>query len=119
MKADQPATAEPGVAVVSRWADLPAADQAKKWEQVSPGTFDRVMAGVERAERHDRRMDWADVCLRVLGMLTGLAAVAILGWTAMHFASQGAPTQGLGVFGAGSASIIGAFLTVRRSRGRD
>jgi uncharacterized membrane protein len=106
-------------AVASRWADLPPADQAKKWEQVSPGAFDRVMAGIERAERHDHRMDWADVVLRLLGMLSGLAAVAILGWTAMHFASTGAATQGLGVFGAGSASIIGAFLTVRRTRDRD
>jgi hypothetical protein len=34
----------------------------------------------------------------------------------MHFASRGAPTQGLGVFGVGSASIIGAFLTVRGRR---
>ncbi|HEX5403756.1 MAG TPA: hypothetical protein VFX16_15810 [Pseudonocardiaceae bacterium] len=105
--------------VVSRWADLPAADQAKKWEQVSPGTFDRVMAGVERAERHDRRMDWADLALRTLGLFSGLGAVVVLGWTAMHFASSGAPTQGLGVFGAGSASIVGAFLTVRRGGTRN
>lgn len=106
-------------AVVSRWADLPAADQARKWEQVSPGTFERVMAGVERAERHDRVMDWADLALRVLGLVCGLGAVVVLGWTAVHFASSGAPTQGLGVFGAGSASIIGAFITVRRNRNRD
>jgi hypothetical protein len=114
VKAEQQAPAS----VVSRWADLPAADQAKKWEQVSPGMFERVMAGVERAERHDRRMDWADVCLRGLGVAAGIGAVVIMGWTAMHFASQGAPTQGLGIFGAGSASIIGAFLTVRRNRDR-
>lgn len=106
-------------AVASRWADLPPADQAKKWEQVSPGAFDRVMAGVERAERHEHRMDWADFVLRALGLVSGLAAVVVLGWTAAHFASSGAPTQGLGVFGAGSASIIGAFLTVRRTRDRD
>jgi hypothetical protein len=106
-------------AVVSRWADLPAADQARKWEQVSPGTFERVMAGVERAERHDRLMDWADLALRALGLFCGLGAVAVLGWTAAHFASSGAPTQGLAVFGAGSASIVGAFLTVRRGRVRN
>lgn len=106
-------------AVVSRWADLPTADQAKKWEQVSSGAFERVMAGVERAERHDQRMDWADLGLRAFGMLSGLGVVAILGSTAVHFASTGAPTQGLGLFGAGSAGIVGAFLTVRRSRNRD
>lgn len=112
-KADAPA------AEVSRWADLPAADQARKWEQVNPGTFERIMAGVERAERHDRRMDWADVGLRFLGLLTGFGAVTVMGWTAMHFADQGAPTQGAGIFGLGAASLIGAFLTVKRSRNRD
>lgn len=106
-------------ATTSRWADLPTADQVKRWERVSPGTFDRVMAGVERAERHDRLMDWADLGLRLLGLFCGLGAVGVLGWTAVHFASSGAPTQGLGVFGGGCASIIGAFLTVRRGRSRD
>ncbi|SFP18841.1 hypothetical protein [Amycolatopsis rubida] len=105
--------------VVSRWADLPAATQAQKWENISPGTFERILIGVERAERHDRRMDWADVGLRLLGMATGLGAVVILGVTALHFASHGAPTQGLGVFGTGSASIIGAFVTTRRSKKGD
>jgi hypothetical protein len=41
----------------SRWADLPTATQAKKWEEVSPGTFERIMKAVELAERHDRLMD--------------------------------------------------------------
>jgi uncharacterized membrane protein len=100
----------------SRWVELPTADQARKWEQVSPGTFDRIMAGVERAERHDRRMDWAEFGLRGLGLLTGLGAVGIMGLTAMHFADHGAATQGIGIFGAGAASIIGAFLTVRRRK---
>ncbi|WP_285486577.1 hypothetical protein [Amycolatopsis taiwanensis] len=74
------------------------------------------MASVQRTERHDRLMDRADLVLRALGLFAGLGAVTILGMTAAHFGSIGAPTQGLGVFGAGSASIVGAFLTVRRSR---
>ena len=108
--------ADEAPAQVSRWADLPAADQARKWEQVSPGTFDRVMAGVERAERHDRRMDWAEVVLRALGLLAGVGSVVVMGVTAMHFADQGAATQGAGIFGAGAASVIGAFLTIRRAK---
>lgn len=119
MTQDPAAKSDAANGPTSRWTDLPAADQARTWEQVSPGTFERIMAGVERAERHDRLMDWADLVLRLLGLASGFGAVAILGWTAMHFADQGAPTQGATIVGAGAASIIGAFLTVRRSRTRD
>jgi hypothetical protein len=98
---------------------MPTAQQAAAWERIRPGTFAEVMASVERAERHARAMAWADFGLRTLGLFFGLGAVGVLGWTAAHFASSGAATQGLGVFGAGSASIVGAFLSVRRGRGQD
>ncbi len=104
-------------AAVSRWADLPTADQAMKWEKVRPGTFARIIAGLERAERHDRRMDWANFCLRFLCLLSGL--VAILGWTAIYLADHGAPTYGLAIFGPGAAIVIGAIAAVQRSRNRD
>lgn len=111
-----PAAARP---VASVWSGLPTAKQATEWEKIRPGTFAEVMASVERAERHARAMAWADFVLRALGLVAGLGSVGILGWTAAHFATSGAATQGLGVFGAGSASIVGAFLSVRRGRGQD
>ena len=110
-------TAAPQVAV-SRWTDLPTADQAKKLEKIRPGAFDRIMDGWEREQRHDHRMNWAYVCLRLLCLLCHLGAVATLGWTAMQFADHGAPTHGLAIFGALTASVIGAIATVRRSRNR-
>lgn len=111
-----PTTARP---TASGWSSLPTAKQATEWEKIRPGTFAEVMASVERAERHARAMAWAEFALRALGLVAGLGSVAILGWTAAHFAISGAATQGLGVFGAGSASIVGAFLSVRRGRGQD
>lgn len=103
-------------AAAAGWTGLPTAEQAEKWEQVQHGSTERFIALIERDQRHEHRLDWADRCLQALGVFSGLGAVAILGWTAMHFASTGAPTQGLGLFGAGAASIVGAFLTIRRSR---
>lgn len=98
------------------WTRLPAAEQAEQWEKVHQGSTERFIALIERDQRHEHRLDWADRCLQALGVFSGLTAVGILGWTATHFASAGAPTQGLGLFGAGAASIVGAFLTVRRAR---
>jgi hypothetical protein len=45
--------------------------------------------------------------------------IVILALTAEHLADHGAATQGLGIFGAGTASIIGAFVTANRLRSRD
>lgn len=62
---DQTATA----AGASRWADLPPTTQAKRWEEVDPGTFKRIMTAVERAVRHDQRMEWASLIVRLIGTL--------------------------------------------------
>jgi uncharacterized membrane protein len=104
---------------VSRWADLPTAQQAQEWEQVSPGTFDRIMAGVERAEQHDRRLDWAEMGLRAFGILSGSGTIAILGLVARHMADHGAAIPGAGIFGAGIVSIVGAIFTYSRARRDD
>ncbi|MEV0407409.1 protein kinase [Actinoallomurus sp. NPDC050550] len=98
----------------SHWESLPAAEQARKWEQVRPGTFDRIMDGVERAERHQNLLDWAEMALRFLGLLSGLSVVIVLALISKHIVDKGAPTQAVGIFGAGAASIIGAFLTTGR-----
>jgi uncharacterized membrane protein len=79
---------------VACWADLPTAEVAKEWEAVAPGTFARIMDAVESAQRHEHRMDWVEMGLRLLGLLSGLAAVTILALTAVHLADHGAATQG-------------------------
>ena len=43
------------VASGSRWADLPTPAQARGWEEVSPGTFERIMASV-RQHRSGRQL---------------------------------------------------------------
>lgn len=101
----------------SRWADLPTAAQAKKWEEVSPGTFERIMKAVELAERHDRLMDWADLSVRILGLLCGLSSVVILALLAKYFSDHGATATALTLFGVSTASMVSVFVT-NRSKNR-
>lgn len=100
----------------SRWESLPAAEQAEAWEKVAPGTFARIMDAVEIAERHERRLAWAEVALRLIGMFTGFAIVVVLALVAKHLADKGAATQGAGIFGAGAASVISAAFALGRTR---
>ncbi|MGW6123117.1 hypothetical protein ACWFRF_29030 [Nocardia sp. NPDC055165] len=69
---------------------------------------------MEQAEQHDQRIRWAEFGLRAFGTLCGLASVAILALTAKHFVDQGAPIEGVAVFGAGSVSMVTAFITLGR-----
>jgi hypothetical protein len=77
------------------------------------------MTGVECAERHDRLMDWAEIGLRLMGLVSGLGALAVLSLLAKYFADNGAPTQGAGILGVGVASIIGTFIASGRFRNRE
>jgi len=83
---------------------------------VNPGTFERIMNSVERAERHDQRMEWADFALRFFGMLCGLGSASILALLAKYYIDHGAASQGAGIFGAGTASVVGVFVAERFRR---
>lgn len=98
----------------SLWAELPPAAEVKRWEAISPGTVERILTAVEKAARDDRRQQWAEFTLRVFGTLCGLTSVMILALTAKHFVDQGAPIEGVAVFGAGSLSMVTAFITLGR-----
>jgi ABC-type Co2+ transport system permease subunit len=74
------------------------------------------MNAVETAERHERRLAWAEVVLRSIGLLTGFAIAVVLALVAEHLADKGAATQGAGIFGAGAASIISAAFALGRTR---
>ena len=104
---------------VSGWEQLPTAEQARQWEQVDPKFFDRIMAGIENAERHQRRLDWAELGLRAFGMLSGSGAIAVLALVARHMADHGDATQGVGVFGAGIAATASVIIAYTRTRKDD
>ncbi|MGW5456210.1 hypothetical protein [Nocardia sp. NPDC003979] len=98
----------------TRWADLPTPADLKRWEAIRPGTVDRILTAVEQAERHDQRIRWAELGLRAFGTISGLTTVAIMALTAKHFVDHGAPLEGAGIIGAGSVSIVTAFITLGR-----
>ncbi len=93
---------------------------AKLWEEVAPGTFDRIMSEVEREEEHrrseDRRMHRlriGEAWIRVLGHVCGLTTVGTFALLAKHFVDQGAPVQGAWIICTGAVSIVGVFITGR------
>ncbi|WP_194829234.1 hypothetical protein [Nocardia sp. XZ_19_231] len=98
----------------TRWTDLPAPADLKRWESARPGAVDRILTVFERDARHDRRIRLSAVGLDALGPLCGLASVAILALTAKHFADHGAALEGVAIFGAGSLSMVTAFITLGR-----
>jgi uncharacterized membrane protein len=104
-------TARPGVV-------LPTPAQAKQWEEVRPGTFDRLMAEIEREEKNRRRLAWAELASRVFGQICALATVGILALLAWHYVDQGAATQGASIIVSGAVFIVGVFVTGRLTNQR-
>ncbi|MBF6333470.1 hypothetical protein [Nocardia transvalensis] len=102
--------------IVSRWADLPTPDHAAEWEKVKVGTIDRILDSIEADKSHDRQMDWVDAIIRVVGAFSGIGTVAILAWISKYCVDAGAATAGAGIFGAGAASIVTAFITNARKQ---
>lgn len=100
------------------WADLPTPEQAKKWEEVAPGTFNRIMTEIERRQRHLRRMDMADFVVWIFARLCGLTGVIVLAILAKYFVDKGAPTQGATIVTAGAVSIAAIFVTGRLAQPR-
>jgi uncharacterized membrane protein len=100
----------------TRGRSLPTPTKAKQWEEVRPGTFDRIMSSVERDERHLRRMELLELGSRVLGQICGIGTVAVLGLLSKYFVDQNAPTQGAAIIVTGTVAIVTVFLTGRRLR---
>jgi hypothetical protein len=73
------------------------------------------MDNLERDYRHDRRLDWAYLGLRAFAILCGSGVIVTLALAAAHLADHGAVVPGLGMFGAATASIVGALVTYTRS----
>jgi len=99
---------------------LPTPEQAKLWEEVAPGTFERMMTEVEREEKHRRDLDLrehrlkiGEFWLRIFGHVCGLATVGIFALLAKYFVDHDAATQGAWIMGTGAVSIVGVFITGR------
>jgi uncharacterized membrane protein len=97
---------------------LPTPAQAKQWEELGPGTFNRIMTEIEHEEKHRRRMDSAELCSRIFGQICAFGTVVVLTFLAGYYVDHGAATQGASIIGTGAASIVAVFLTSRLSSRR-
>jgi uncharacterized membrane protein len=100
------------------WAALPTTTQARQWEEVAPGAFNRIMMEIERGQRHKRYLEWAEFASRVFGQLCGLVTVVVLAVLAKYFVDHDAATAGAGIVTAGVASIVAVFITGRLTQQR-
>lgn len=92
---------------------FPTPAEARQWEEVCPGTFDRIMTEIQQEEKHRRRMEWAYLCQRTFGQVCALGTVIALAFLASYFVDHGAATQGAALIVTGAVSIVTVFVTGR------
>jgi hypothetical protein len=84
------------------WAGM----SVKEWAKLDPEFPKRILDSYEREVRHIQRIAWA--CL-----WSAVFALLVLAGVALYFVSHQAASEGALVFGAGSVSIVGLFVTNR------
>lgn len=92
---------------------LPTPAAARQWEELGPGTFDRIMTEIEQEENHRRRMEWAELGQRIFGQVCAFGTVVALAFLARYFVDHGAATQGAAIIVTGAVSIVAVFVTGR------
>jgi uncharacterized membrane protein len=97
---------------------VPTPTQAKQWEELAPGTFNRFMVEIEQEEKHRRCMESADFCSRIFGQVCAFGTVVVFAFLARYFVDHGAATQGASIIITGAVSIVTVFLTNRLARRR-
>jgi sugar porter (SP) family MFS transporter len=92
---------------------LPTPALAKQWEELGRETFERLMAEVEREQKHMRRMESAELCSRIFGQICAFGTVVVLALLARYFVDHDAATQGVSIIVTGAMSIVAVYLTSR------
>jgi hypothetical protein len=100
------------------WAKLPVVEQAERWEQLVPGTAERMIREVELGFAHERKMAWTQMVLQTLGAVLGSGTVLGYIWLAKYYLDHGEATAGAGILGTGAVAAAGVFVGWKaRNRG--
>jgi len=100
----------------AEYRDLAAAEKAKEWESVAPGTATRLIDEFAATRKHKRRLAWSHEVLEILKLICAFGCVALFVWLAKYFVDHDAATQGAAIVGVGLAALVTAFLGVMRTR---
>lgn len=100
----------------SEWARLPLVEQAEKWNEIVPGSAERMVRQLETELAHRRRLDWIQVCFQGVGALLGAGATVGYLWLAKYYLDHGQGTAGAGILGSGAVAAAGLFVGRRISR---
>ncbi|WP_433201693.1 DUF2335 domain-containing protein [Dactylosporangium sp. CS-047395] len=104
---------DPAPSTAASWVSLPTPVKMEQYERAVPGTAERLLAMLESQQRHAQRVQVMAMRIRIFGYACGLASVLVLAVLAKYFADSGAPTQGAAIAMAGTASLVGTFVTGR------
>jgi hypothetical protein len=85
----------------------------------APEIYDRFIKAEMTEWRHRRRLGWADLAAQVIGHLSGLVALVVLGAISWHAIDRGDATQGASIICTGAVSIVAVFVTGRLVAVRD
>ncbi|MER5794454.1 DUF2335 domain-containing protein [Streptomyces sp. NPDC001980] len=99
------------------WRQLPVVEQAERWEQIIPGSAERMLAQVEREFDHRRRVEVLSLVFYAVSVTVGAFIGVGCLWLAKYFLDHGQAAAGAGLLGSGSVVATG-LAVVRRSAGR-
>lgn len=109
--------------VTSYSGPLPPPAVLRQFEEILPGSAERIFAQFERQSEHRRSLEASVVANEITQSKRGTFAAFALGMTglviAAYFAYLGHPVSGATVGGVGLASLLTAFLTGVSSRRRE
>ncbi len=97
---------------------LPHPAILKGYEEVLPGSAERIIKLSERQQQHRMDMErvrlYADIWIERLGLGAGFVLAIILAVGGIWLASEGKETTGLAVLAANIAVVVGAFFYAHR-----
>jgi uncharacterized membrane protein len=89
-------------------------EQIRVWDQVVPGSAERMLNQVEKDYEHRRHMDRIEVGFRVAGAVIATFGITAVVWTAKYLVDHDAAIAGASLIGSSIVALAG--LVVARER---
>jgi uncharacterized membrane protein len=97
---------------------LPSPDILKGFEDVLPGSAERIMkmAEKEQASRHslERRYASGGILMMILGMVSGLVSLLVIGYLVKYAIDKDVPNVAMILGSTSLVGVIGVFVWFRR-----
>ena len=95
---------------------FPAADEARKWQEIDPGHLAWRRDLVERQLRRERLDQWVGYGFRLLEHVIVMGFGVAFVWLGFYAVNHEVSAQTAPMIGGGAAGLAGAVLAVRNRR---